>query len=671
MSKNINDTLIEFLTNLENKNKILVLKGKWGVGKTHFWKNFFEDNNLDNKTKLSDDEKQIISNVLPNYSYVSLFGISDINELKNKIFTSSSPIKLHSSIWNGSITKEKTFISAISLFILFFIFTPSLKILGVMALLAFLIAFWFDHFKHLSFWINLFKKETYKNIDKHFFSLKNAGKFLDHINKLAIIKRYIGDSTNFISNNYIKDMLICFDDIERIDSKFPIETLMGYADELAQQKNCKIILIFNEDELENKQKETFNKYREKIVDIELTYAPILNEQLEIAFGNKLTKYPIITKVINEQEHVNIIIKNIRVLTKINQIIDDFIKISPTDLDALITEDFIKRTIYLSHCFYEMNSKVPFDIIKTPDLIAEYQELNTGIKGTKEAQEERAKEHEKNKFKGKYDQSSYDELMLKAQQLYINQYSVFTEEIIHTLEHGFWNQEELKLKIQNEIKRINIIEKQNIAQNNITKAWDLYRNTYHDNLSDIINAFYDIITLPENYQYLSLIDFLSCFDSYYFFKKMKNKNTEKEFQLIDVYIESHKEFILDKKNNMLQHIDMHTNILDLDTMQYVEGQIKKLKSEYSSMDEFVLDLKPNTISSEQRQYLNSLTEDEYYDWIMSKDNDPNLYYTLATIIGLSTEKNTIPLRNALIRIGKQNELNKDRILKAHKLNIEEY
>ena len=36
MSDYINDALIDFLTNPENKNKILVLKGKWGVGKTYF-----------------------------------------------------------------------------------------------------------------------------------------------------------------------------------------------------------------------------------------------------------------------------------------------------------------------------------------------------------------------------------------------------------------------------------------------------------------------------------------------------------------------------------------------------------------------------------------------------------------------------------------------------------
>lgn len=613
MSKDINDALTEFLTNPENK--ILVLKGKWGVGKTYFWKNFFEDN----KTKLSDDQKQIISNVLLNYSYVSLFGISDINELKNKIFTSASPIKSHPSIWNGSITKEKIVISAIFLFILFFIFTPSLKILGVMALLAFLIAFWFDHFKHLSFWVNFCKKETYKNIDKNFWSLRNAGKFLNHINKLAIIKRYIGDSSNFISNNYIENMLICFDDIERIDSKLPIETLMGYADELAQQKNCKIILIFNEDELEEKkQKKNFNKYREKVVDIELTYSPTLNKQLEIAFGDKLAKYPIINKVINDQEYENITIKNIRILTKINQIIDNFIKISPTDLNALITEDFIKRAIYLSYCFYEINNKVPFKIIKDPSkAITQKRSASERLGGPAPKKEE-----QENIQTLEYDDELYKQTIKSAKHLHINKPSIFTEEIIHKLEHGYWSTENLKSFISSEVERIDVITKQSEIRKRLDCAWHLYHSSFQNNLDDIINIFEKELEDLSNYPYWDYGHFIHTLGYYYNFQKLKNTMISAPLHHIDTYISLNAEQLKQMTWEDRLYINLNTSNIDPSITDYAMQKLDIIQSQKSKtpLSAFIKTLERNSrLSDEQKIYIQNLTLPEIESWLNTIDD----------------------------------------------------
>lgn len=57
-------------------------------------------------------------------------------------------------------------------------------------------------------------------------------------------------------NNYI----ICFDDLERKGNGLSVKDIMGLIDELAQRKNCKIILVFNEDSLsdENDKKHLKN-----------------------------------------------------------------------------------------------------------------------------------------------------------------------------------------------------------------------------------------------------------------------------------------------------------------------------------------------------------------------------------------------------------------------------
>lgn len=65
---------------LKNKNlKVLAITGDWGVGKTHFWKN-----EILNNIPIEDKKDY--------YSYVSLFNIETINDLKIKLYYESKPM---------------------------------------------------------------------------------------------------------------------------------------------------------------------------------------------------------------------------------------------------------------------------------------------------------------------------------------------------------------------------------------------------------------------------------------------------------------------------------------------------------------------------------------------------------------------------------------------------
>lgn len=634
MTCHMTKVLKDFLINQKNKNKILVLKGKWGVGKTYFWENFIESN------------KDIIAHRIPTYSYVSLFGVSCSSELRQKVFNNGKPFSKQYSFW--------------------YIFN---------------LEFWFS-----SIWATFLQKETWKKLfkdwnywenflsvlfSKKFWSYKYAHQSLSSLNKLGIIKKYAGDHTNAIESNYIKDILICFDDIERLDSKFPIEILMGYADELVQQKNCKIIFILNEDELEEKQKSAFNKYREKIVDIELTYSPTLNEQLEIVFDDKFIKYPIINKIINEQEYVNIIIKNMRVLRKINQILDDFIKICPDDLDPLIMDDFIKRAIYLSYCFYEVNSKVSFEIIKYPNSVVKYKPLNTAIKGVSEAQEEKAKEQEKKKFKGEYDQSLYNDLMLKVQQLHIHESSIFTEEIIYKLEHGLWSEEKLKGFILSEIERIDFITKQSEIRQRLDSAWRLYHSSFQNNLGDIVRIFEKELKDTSNYPYWDYGHFIHTIGYYYNFKKLENIQFSVPLHYIDHYTETNMEQLRQMTWEDSQYINLNTISINSAIRDYSMQKLDEIKSQKSKipLSEFIKNLHGSGLSDEQKIYIQNLTLPEIKEWLKDLDDPSMSVYINNLRIWSAHVKNGAGVNNpdantlinqALEEIASQNTLNKYRI-----------
>ena len=69
--------------------KVIMLSGKWGSGKTYFWKNKIQ-------TVLNDENKKI-----PNH-YISLYGKTSIQEIKNEVF-----LKIFESV-DSFESEEKT-----------------------------------------------------------------------------------------------------------------------------------------------------------------------------------------------------------------------------------------------------------------------------------------------------------------------------------------------------------------------------------------------------------------------------------------------------------------------------------------------------------------------------------------------------------------------------------
>ncbi len=115
-----------------------------------------------------------------------------------------------------------------------------------------------------------------------------------------------------------KDIIVCFDDFERLSS-IKLEEVLGLISELKEQKQCKIVMILNEEELEPEDQETLSKYKEKIVDYEFNYDPspsdslnILKDKLTVFKGYPLEKYLIEHKV-----------NNIRIISRIINALNDF------------------------------------------------------------------------------------------------------------------------------------------------------------------------------------------------------------------------------------------------------------------------------------------------------------------------------------------------------------
>lgn len=149
--------------------EVLAIKGGWGVGKTYSWDKYIKE---------FKDEC-----ALKAYSYVSLFGINSIDELKQAIFLNTVDTKKVGE-------------------------SPNIK--GYSRKIA-----------------DLVKDTKIPYLSKY---VGGIGSLIDSVSQLAMNKT-----------------IICFDDLERHSNKITIKDFMGLVSYFKERKGCKVVLLLNEE----------------------------------------------------------------------------------------------------------------------------------------------------------------------------------------------------------------------------------------------------------------------------------------------------------------------------------------------------------------------------------------------------------------------------------------
>ena len=235
-------------SNISN-HKIIMLSGKWGSGKTFFWKNKIVE-------ELNKDKK------IPNH-YISLYGKKSIEEIENEIF-----LKIFESV-DSFESREKAVKLSKNVVNLLSSFSSAVNFFGV----------------------NLdISKVSDKPFDKLEEILKN--------NKLQKTVEYLNSGA-----------IICFDDFERKSKDIDLNDLFGFITQLTLNFSSKVVIILNDDAFEESDKTIFSNVKEKSVSKYLKYEPTIKELFEIIFGNesykKLDEYKeLILQTIQEADILN-------------------------------------------------------------------------------------------------------------------------------------------------------------------------------------------------------------------------------------------------------------------------------------------------------------------------------------------------------------------------------
>ena len=261
---------------LNGSPEVLSIKGDWGVGKTYFWKDAI---------KQAKSEPNFCRE---NYCYVSLFGITSVEQLKSTIFET---YEHKSEIGNGFS--------------------------------------WNNLMKRLPRYVDTSSKAISSVVDKFGYVVPEGVLSLLH-------------SSTF---HLVKNMLICIDDVERKGDQLLMKDVLGLISFLKEERNCKVALIFSDANLTNDGKEAYPLFREKVVDVEVKFAPTPTEAADIAFNKADSidaQLGTFTRALN--------ISNIRILRRIQKAACIAVPLL-REFDPQITRASLQTLALFGWCYY--------------------------------------------------------------------------------------------------------------------------------------------------------------------------------------------------------------------------------------------------------------------------------------------------------------------------------
>ena len=535
---NFEENVVSFLKHDEKK--VLVIKGKWGVGKTFKWNEIVE--------------KHSSSLEFSNYSYISLFGLDGLKELQSGVFYNARPMK--------SDTKSSTIKS-------------NLKKVGIIA----------------------------KNIPQ--------------VSKYA-------NAMSAIENSLVNDYLICIDDLERKSKKLSMATLLGYVSNLSESSKCKVVLIFNDDTLNKEDKTEIDRYREKVIDLELEYSPKSISNIDIKFSNHECRELIFN--IFKSENLN----NIRIIKHIKWNLNGlmaFIK----DSEEAVKLNLLSTVAILTYIHHEPSIKIRANEI---DRVFSYSSKK---------------------------KESDEKLQKRISSLGYLYYSDHEAEIINYIEDGWMDEDLFKRNILNLNKR----QFDNDISSKLAEVWGFYNNNFLSTSDDVIQGLEGFI--ENNLSSVSIRELQPILDTL-----NELKDSFKKSDWIDKYVELKMDCDDPALIKQLKQITDNEELIK--KIEEKQRDINQHHSIYAVLSKIVTNRGWN---SEDETYLGNHTRDEIYEFLINDGND-DLMQVVRKSKGIfsPTEGDKSRdifgrnLHDALIILSKRSKLDSYRIRHFFSIDLEE-
>lgn len=546
--------LLAFLASTEPE--VVCLKGQWGVGKTYAW-NLYRHQAIRN---------QAVG--LKKYSYISLFGISSIEELQFKIYQGLDPISPDSS--------EST----------------------------------------------LYEKSKDKAGKAWRFGKQ---KVMPLLSKAPPTKNWT-DTLNLILADYnISKTVICIDDIERRSPKLLMRDILGFISNLRHSKNCKVLLILNED-ADDPEKNEWEKHYEKVIEKTLAFEPTARDSVRIAItgdsesDKELMEYCIALDI-----------KNIRVINRIQTHVAS-IKTILAGFSYTVLKQAIRSIALLSWCKFQPETAPKLEYLLDRFAHRMMMSLNKTA-----VPEEEAKWNELLDAIGFYQMDEFDHAILDG------------------IRSGYFDSESLvRLALPLE-------EKANAgaSEQEIHDAWEIYHKSFDNNEEEVVSAIYTATLKNAKFTHAMSIN-----GAVELLKALGRENLARD--LIDAFINS-RNWI--GKPSEFRSTTEYTHITNEEFLAAVNDKLNSIVDERNPMEVLLDMIRKNAWFHEDVVRLAEISSDKYYEFFKSYNNG-NLTNVIRRALQFGRfseleERHKIIVENvtdALIRIGSESPLNEQRITK---------
>ncbi|CAH7392756.1 conserved hypothetical protein [Vibrio chagasii] len=361
-----------------------------------------------------------------------------------------------------------------------------------------------DAFKY-SIFENVIKKEiigTEASID----TLKNNtssliesfGRQSFNLLKGAPIVKSFSPAIETISFLSLNSTLICIDDLERKGKGLEIKDVLGLVSLLKEQKKCKVVLLLNDGET---GLEDYEKYREKVIDIELAFAPNPEECASIAYSNETPSHSRLRELTTQLG-----IRNIRILKKIERLVTLSLPLVE-DFEPEISDQVIHSLVLYVWSYFCSNSN---EDIPTLEFITSKGYTLLGI-GDEEVSEQ--------------DKKWQTTLQAYGYQL-TDEFDLLLAEAVKT---GYFVEEDFKEKASNKNQEV-VASK---SEGSFSEAWRLYHDTFNDNGDEVVSGLYE--SFKKNCKYITPINLNGTVS---LFRELGEEG--KASEIIDIYIENRKD-----------------------------------------------------------------------------------------------------------------------------------
>lgn len=541
-SKIVSNEIKRFLSDKEPE--VLCIQGKWGVGKTFAWKQYFKE------------AKENAGLAMNRYAYVSLFGINNLNDLKQSIFENTYEKDLEENVGlNPTLTQG----------------------------------------------LNFLKK-----------TLLRSGIFSKHIDGL--------DRLAFL---LVRNQIVCIDDLERAGTDLSINDILGLVSFLKTERNCKVVILMNNEELSEESGRIFEKQKEKVTDIVVTFEPTAVEAADIVFTAPNGVQETIQK-----NCVLLGITNIRVIKKIERNCYRILEILEKYPDLHFQA--IHSTTLFTWSTLQPKEAPPLDFIKS------FRQFHLFGDDKKNMSEE---------------QKTWGSLLSSYNFFHVDELDLL---IINGIKRGYFS----GVEFDEIVAKSNEAAIRNKQENSISKAWDSYHGSFKDNEGEVLDNIYTAN--------LGNLDVLSPANLHSAIRLLKEfERVEQATGLLDAYVkarENEKEIFDLNKHSFFRDDITDTEMIDAFNKKF--ATFVDARDPVQLLEDIVRNHGWNT---EDIELLKKLTVDDFYNIFKQAEGD-QLHRVVRgaleflRIQGIEEETRAISLTasEALKRIGKENRLNKRRV-----------